>query len=202
MHRYRGQATPARDDLGHRTAIDGVPMSYDEYLSLPEGSGYSLLGGLLFREPAPTVDHQVVVDNILAFLRKYARASGGGRALREIDVHLDEGHTPVPDVCFVSVERVGHLDRGGLHGIAPDLCVEVLSPSSVHRDRGEKAEAYARHGCREYWIVDPERLRVEVFHRSAQGDFVAAGAFTVGEAFASAALPDLRVGVAEVFAEG
>jgi len=55
--------------LGHRAVIDGEPMTYGEYQSLPEGPGYSLLGGLVFREPAPTVGHQVVVDNLLWTLR-------------------------------------------------------------------------------------------------------------------------------------
>jgi len=202
MYRYRMPVRPARDDLGHRTPIDGLPMTYVQYLSLPEGSGYNLLDGLLFRDPAPTVDHQVIVDNILALLRHYARATGAGRALREIDVHLDEDNTPVPDVCFVTAERRGCLDRRGLHGIAPDLCVEVLSPISVRRDRGEKALLYARHGCREYWMVQPEGLRVEVFRSSVEGNFVPAGTFGLGETLASAALPDLRVAVAGVFAEG
>lgn len=201
MSRSRAQSTPPRDDLGHRTPIDGRPTTYNEYLSLPEGAGYSLLGGLLFREPAPTVDHQVVVDNVLALLRGHARTTGVGRALREIDVHLDEANTPVPDVCFVSAERLDRLDRRGLHGVAPDLCVEVLSPSSARRDRGEKADLYARHGCREYWLVDPERLLVDVLRPGAEGTFVAAGAFGVGGVFESRAVSGLRVMVVEVFAE-
>jgi len=176
-------------------------MSYDMYRSLPEGTGYDLLGGLCFREPMPTVSHQMVMRNILELLRRHARIGRSGVVLPEIDVHLDGENAPAPDVCFVSRDRARHLDNRGLHGIAPDLCVEVLSPSTAHRARGEKAQLYGRFGCREYWLVDCEHLRVEVLRPGSDGTFAPFGAFGKAEAFGSLAVVGLHVDVAEVFAE-
>lgn len=197
-----GRRGPAIADHGDgRVPVEGVPMRADTYLALPEGSGYDLLGGLVFREPMPAVDHQVIVDNVVALLRRHARLTGSGRALREINVHLDAENVPAPDACFVCAERLKRLRRNGLHGVAPDLCVEVLSPSSLRRDRGEKAALYARFGCREYWIVDPQASRVEVLRIRSGARFMVEGAYGVDDAFASQAVPALCVDVAEVFLE-
>ena len=176
-------------------------MGYDAYRALPEGAGYDLLGGLCFREPMPTVDHQLVVDDIVGLLRRHARRTGVGRACREIDVHLDAENCPAPDVAFISTARLPMLNHHGLHGIAPDLCAEVLSPRTARRDRGAKADLYARYGCREYWLVDPEEPAVEVLRPGADGAFDRAGRFRRGELFDCAAVPGLRVAVAEVFAD-
>ncbi len=69
-----------------------------------------------------------------------------------------------PDLLFVSDERWGIVGEKGLQG-APDLVVEILSPSTAHRDRGIKLDLYARSGVREYWIADPVRDLDEVFSR-------------------------------------
>ena len=67
-----------------------------------------------------------------------------------------------PNILFVSNERQGIIGEQQVTG-APDLMVEILSPSTAHRDRGIKLDLYARRGVREYWIVDPVEDVVDVW---------------------------------------
>ena len=68
-----------------------------------------------------------------------------------------------PDLLFVSSERRAIIGEKQIMG-APDLVVEILSPSTAHRDRGIKLDLYGRHGVRQYWIVDPVEDVVDVWH--------------------------------------
>jgi Uma2 family endonuclease len=194
-------AAAAMHGLAPRDVIGGVAMTYDEYRSLPEGRGYDLLDGLCFREPMPTLHHQLIADNVVEILRNFARRTRAGIAVQSIDIHLDPRNCPAPDVCFISTERRSHLDERGLHGVAPDLCVEVASPSTARRDRTQKAVLYGRYGCREYWLVDGARRTVEIWRVAHDGGLAPAGAHGPGEAFDSTVLPGLRVEVDAVFAE-
>ena len=67
-----------------------------------------------------------------------------------------------PDILFVSSERRGIIGENAVLG-APDLVVEILSPSTAHRDRGIKLDLYGQRGVREYWIVDPVEDVVDVW---------------------------------------
>ena len=62
------------------------------------------------------------------------------------------------------------IKKDGIHG-APDLVVEILSPSSVRHDRFEKFQIYSKYGVKEYWIVDPTGKLVEVYHL-VEGKFI------------------------------
>jgi Uma2 family endonuclease len=76
-------------------------------------------------------------------------------------VVLDEQNTVQPDLVYVSTERSEIIQRRAIFGV-PDLLVELVSPSSVRRDRYDKKELYARFGVREYWIGDPANRSLEV----------------------------------------
>ena len=78
-----------------------------------------------------------------------------------IDVRLGD-HTLVPDIVFVSRDRLSIVGQKAIVG-APDLVVEILSPSTRRRDLGRKEELYAEYGIREYWVVDPKARSVSVY---------------------------------------
>ncbi|MDE0213549.1 MAG: Uma2 family endonuclease, partial [Deltaproteobacteria bacterium] len=113
-------------------------------------------------------------------------------------VYLSETNVVQPDVLFVSSERTGIVTERCIHG-APDLVVEIASPSTVHRDRGIKRELYARHGVAEYWLVDPVTETVEVL-RLTDRRFVIAGRYNRSDTLTTSALPGLAVHLNEVFA--
>ena len=78
------------------------------------------------------------------------------------DILFSEEDIVQPDIIFVSNKNKKIITKDNIKG-APDLLVEILSPSTSKRDIGIKKKLYARHGVREYWIVDPERETVDVF---------------------------------------
>ena len=93
-----------------------------------------------------------------------------------------------PDVVFFRPERAHliDLDRAIRHG--PDLCVEILSPSTEATDRGRKLQVFARYGVPEYWIVDPVNETIEV-HRLEGAGYVLAQCASADDEISSTVLP-------------
>ena len=83
----------------------------------------------------------------------------------------------LPDVVYFAPERAHLIDIDRTIEHAPDLCVEVLSPSTQTTDRGRKMQIYARYGVREYWIVDPRTRTVEIYRLEDPGYVLAETAF-------------------------
>jgi Uma2 family endonuclease len=102
-----------------------------------------------------------------------------------------------PDVLFVAVGRASIIGEKFISA-APDLVVEVLSPSTQDRDRTLKTKLYARFGVRELWLADPEAKRIEVLTNSGDG-FRQEAVFDVGTVLRSTLLPGLEIPIADVF---
>ena len=101
-----------------------------------------------------------------------------------------------PDLLFVSDERA-HLLLGGDNVLgAPDLVVEILSPATAGRDRTLKRALYARHGVKEYWLVDPDARTVTVLGLGA-GDFEVVGTYGQGQTMSSPTLSGFSAGLDE-----
>ena len=132
-----------------------------------------------------------------SLLLAYADRSASCRVLAApCDVHLPAGHVVQPDVLVV---RHGNdiVQADAVHG-APDLVVEVISPSSPMRDRLVKRDLYAEAGIPEYWIVDPEDEAIEVFR--LEGDaYLPSGWFRGGDTLRSALLEGLEIRLPELF---
>ena len=138
-------------------------VGYDHLLSMPDdGRRYEIHGGELVVVPAPRLRHQVVVLEIFKCLDAYAAARGGRAVAAPFDIVFDEYDVVQPDVVFFRAERVRLLDLDAVTRAAPDVAVEVLSPSTAAIDRGRKMRMFARYGVPEYWIVDPLRRRIEI----------------------------------------
>ena len=103
-----------------------------------------------------------------------------------------------PDLLFVSNERA-HLLLGGanVRG-APDLVVEILSPSTAGRDRTLKRALYVKHGVKEYWLVDPDARTVTVL-RLGEGAFEVEAIYGEGQTMSSPTLTGFSVGLNEIF---
>lgn len=144
-----------------------IPYTYEDYRTLPEDMSrrYELLHGELYMVPAPTTRHQRIVRDLGFLLHAFVRDQGLGELFyAPVDVILGQGdarEVAQPDLVFITAARADIVKLHGIEG-APDLVVEVLSPGTEERDRGYKRTLYARHGVREYWIVDPEARTVDV----------------------------------------
>ena len=139
-------------------------LTYADYCALPDdGLRYEIVDGMLFAEPSPRRAHQNAVGNLFVILHAHVRAHGLGEVyVAPFDVILDPRTTVVPDLVFVVRDRLAIVAERGVEA-APDLLVEVLSLGTARRDRVRKLNAYARHGVRHYWLVDPEAKTLEAF---------------------------------------
>ncbi len=123
--------------------------------SLPEGTFVQLIENNLIMSPAPLTRHQVMIKEIYPELSMYIEKNRLGIALvAPVDVYLDKKNAFQPDIFFISNERMHLIKEDGLHG-APDLIIEILSPSTAKYDLQDKKDVYERSGVTEYWIVDP-----------------------------------------------
>lgn len=177
-----------------------VRLTVRDYLDIPEEdeNRYELIDGELYMAPAPSWEHQESTVNLVSILRAFVRANELGRVVASpIDVYLSNEDVFQPDIVFVSVERLNLIRSSGVHG-APDLVVEVLSPSTERIDRTLKAERYAMFGAKEYWQADPIAKTITVL-RARNGAFERTGVFTEGMTVETPLLPGLRVDVSAVF---
>lgn len=136
--------------------------------ALPDdGKRRELLGGELVESPSPNSRHQRVVAGIFVALRALAEAGAGEAFVAPLDVVLDEATVVQPDVFFVSARR-RRIVREVCEG-APDLVVEVTSPSTQAVDRGAKLTAYQQAGVKHYWVADPEARTLEEYVLGRRG---------------------------------
>jgi Uma2 family endonuclease len=122
-----------------------------------------LVYGVVREPPAPHYGHQSIVTRLTALLVGHVRAHQLGVVCASpIDVVLDAAAALVvqPDLLFVARERTGII-RDRIWG-APDLVVEVLSPSTARRDRTTKLAWYRRYGVRECWLLNPANSVLEI----------------------------------------
>jgi Uma2 family endonuclease len=152
--------------------VSGPPQgrwTYADYAALPDdGNRYEIIDGVLFMTPAPGTGHQSVSNLIATLLTIHVQFAGLGRVFAApIDVELAPGSVVQPDVLVVLNANLGSITPSRIVG-APDLIVEIASPSTAGYDRREKQDAYAQAGVREYWIVDPSAQTVELLTLAGQ----------------------------------
>lgn len=173
---------------------------YEEYLQLPDdGKRYEIIEGVLYVANAPTIEHQYAVSKILFYLQFHTIADDLGMVLTApIEVHLSEATRPVqPDVLFIRKARQSILTAQFCDG-APDLIVEVISPSSIRLDRQIKYRAYEQHGVTEYWLVDPKLRGVEIY-RLVDGEYALLGQYIDEDLIESSVLPGLQITAKSLF---
>ncbi len=193
---YSAPVVPPRWD----SQVDGF-MTAEEFLSLPEESTTShLIQGFLIRDPGATAPHQELVTRLILLLGTAIQQEGIGFVYTApLDVVLDVDTVLEPDLLVISKERrqiIGDRVRG-----APDLVVEIASPSTVERDLTTKRILYARYGVGEYWFVSGyDRMLIQFWQ--PKGDHYRQR--TTHEAPAkvrSVRFPNVTVGLGELFDE-
>lgn len=149
---------------------DGVRyMTLEEYASLPEqedGYTYELVRGAVVREPGPSWSHRLLQFKLGKCLDAWIEQAGQGEVGLEGDCILSENPDTVriPDVAVLLRRRSTDNEPGGWVRGAPDIAVEVLSPSNTPRQMRERMEDYFGAGALRVWIVDPAAHTV-VIHR-------------------------------------
>ncbi len=177
--------------------------TYELFRQLPEdGNRYEVIGGKLIVSPSPVVSHQRVVHKLGYFLEDWVRKTGSGEVFPgPLDVILStatpkQGYAE-PDLLFVAKERLCVITSKNVQG-APDLVVEILSPSTARYDWLEKKTAYAAAGVTHYWVVDPDHKVLTAFRLQA-GQYAFADRYESEAVFEPAGFPGLRINLAEVW---
>jgi Uma2 family endonuclease len=147
-----------------RMATEVIPkLTYEEFRQLPEdGKRYELIHGEVHLTPSPRTKHQCALQNLSRSLDPFVFKHGLGEIfVAPLDVRLTHNTAVQPDLIFASNARVKIIREDFIDG-APDLVVEILSPSTAAHDRATKLALYAEAGVPEVWLMDPLAKTVEV----------------------------------------
>ena len=173
-------------------------LTYEDYAKTPDDERWELIDGELFRMPSPNIAHQRTSRLLLLRMAPFVEERNLGEVFdAPMDVVLSDTDTVEPDLLFISRERMGIITRLNIQG-APDLVVEIHSPSTAQRDLTAKRELYARHGVKEYWPINPEARTVTVLLLD-NGDFVEVGFYREGDTVTSPTLEGFSFRVEEIF---
>ena len=179
-----------------------IRINATEYYQLPEYKEHDLIqlinGEVVISMP-PILKHQDIVREILIILALIARKLGGKAYDSPIEVRLDDHNIFEPDVLYIQADNLAITQQDVKRIVgAPNLVVEVLSPSTAKFDRQEKYQAYEKCGVQEYWIVDPVYEVVEVWNLSEAGHYIRQGAFADDDSFKSIVLSE-NISVKAIF---
>ena len=149
------------------TVISNTKVSVKEFRKMmfddDDNYYYEIINGEMIQKSAPTPIHQRICKILLIILDRYVTEKKLGEVLQSpIDVFLDDYNKPQPDLVFVSNKKKSIITNDGIMGV-PDLIVEIISPTSVIRDRIEKKNLYERMGVGEYWLIDPQYAAIEIY---------------------------------------
>lgn len=146
-----------------------VRYTYEDLLSIPEShSRHEIIDGELFATPLARWNHQQVAANLIVLLNSVVNEGKHGAVVGPMTIHLHDELVLEPDVVFIREERMHIVDPDGhVHG-APDLVVEILSPSTQRYDWNVKRKRYLENGVPELWIVDVDGRTVDVWRQEGE----------------------------------
>ena len=175
-----------------------VKFTYKDYKHTPEDKRYELLDGELIQIPTPPTAHQRARRDIGNPIHAFVTEGELGEIFfMPLDVVLSETDVVQPDLLFVSKERSYIITEKNIRG-APDLVVEVLSPSTAQRDRTLKRTLYALHGVPEYWQADTDAKNVTVLTLDG-GEYKVAGIYGEGQTLVSPLLSGFTLEIDRIF---
>jgi Uma2 family endonuclease len=127
----------------------------DDYMMLEEGAPFQLINNELITSPSPNSVHQAMAARLSQWILNFLDSKEeDGYAADSMDVVFDENNVFRPDVLYVSAVRRPEIVKDRVMG-APDLAIEMLSPSNASYDLHQKKDIYEKYGVKEYIIIDP-----------------------------------------------
>ncbi len=182
-------------------------FTYGDYLTWDDGQRWELIDGVPYNmSPAPRLRHQAISRELLTEFALHLRGNSCQVFAAPFDVRLPESdesddlvETVVQPDLLVVCDKT-KLDDAGCRG-APDLIVEILSPSTADKDLKVKFDRYQRAGVREYWIVDPTGSTVQLYTVGMDGKYGRPEVFGAADRVSVGIFPNLEIDLATVFAE-
>lgn len=177
-------------------------VTYADYLTWPDEPHYEIINGTPYLQAATSRQHQRIVSQLMGELYQFLKGKPCEVYTAPFDVRLsaskdeEEYQVVQPDISVICDKE--RLDDKGCKG-APDLIVEVLSPSTWQRDRIEKMNLYQKHGVKEYLLIYPNEKIVEQYNHDENGKYKAPKIYSEEDVFHSTIFTDLQLSMAEIF---
>jgi Uma2 family endonuclease len=192
---------PGGDEV--KPAGSGVKLTYDDYVLFPDdGMRHELIDGEHYVTPSPSLKHQKVSGNLHLMIGVWLLSHPIGQIFyAPFDVVFSKFDVVEPDLLYISNDRAqAVLTAANVQG-APEIVIEIGSPSTRARDETIKRRLYERSDVTEYWVVDPELDVIRVYRREGErfGRPVELSA-EVGDALTTPILPGLEITLSRVFA--
>ena len=135
--------------------------TYEDYLSWPEDERWEIIDGVAHMLAAPNVAHQSISFELCGQIRDYLKGKSCRAFAAPFSVRLDDDTVVEPDISVIC--DMSKLDNGKACVGAPDMIVEIMSPSASSREKVVKFNKYLQAGVREYWVVYPDSKSVSVY---------------------------------------
>jgi Uma2 family endonuclease len=180
-------------------------LTYEQYMAEPEiRKRYDIIDGMRVFMTNPTILHQKIQGNVYRGFYAWQQIGQAGEVVQapcDVLIQRSPLRTRQPDVLFISHERLGSRDLDDPSPLepAPELVVEILTPSDTRAVLGDKLADYARVAVEECWIVYRRVAGVEVLRLTPEG-WLSVATYTMGETVQSITFPTLTLAVADVFA--
>ncbi len=157
-------------EKGQSIASAKKKLTCDDYDNMtPEEWGYELIDGEIIKMTSPSIMHQRISRKIIFEIESYNRKKALGELFEApTDVKINEYNLVEPDILFISNEKQSIIKENRIEG-APDLVIEILSPSTGYYDLRKKYSIYESAGVGEYWIVDPKEKTLELYKNTEAG---------------------------------
>lgn len=176
-------------------------LTYEDLAAFPEDNlRRELIGGELIVTAAPAIRHQMAVATMVRELSIYSLEHGGEVFPAPTDVFFSDIDVLEPDVIFVTAANRGRLEAKFVRG-APDIVVEVSSPTTRRLEIVLKRDVYERYGVPEYWYVDLDADRIEVYRLDDHGRYSAPAILGGDETLTSSLLSGFSVAVGAILRE-
>lgn len=176
--------------------------TYDDYLNWTDDQRIELIDGQIYLMAPPSTMHQRILREIFTVFSVYLKGKKCEAFCAPFGVKFTEKSekdikTVVePDIVVICDKS--KLDNDGCKG-APDLIVEITSPSTVRRDRVEKFNLYEKYGVKEYWIVEPDLKIVNVFALQENNRYGRPEIYTEEDKIKVSIFDDLSIDLKDVF---
>ncbi|MDR1702198.1 MAG: Uma2 family endonuclease [Sporomusaceae bacterium] len=186
---------------------DDLFYTYEDYAKLDADQRYEVINGAIYLMTSPNRKHQRISGNLFRKIGNYLEGKKCEVYNAPFDVILPKkGETKKtastiiqPDIFVVCDEN--KLDDNSCVG-APDLIIEILSPSSVKLDKIIKRSLYELHGVKEYWLVDPVHQIIDRFYYDeVLKEYKKPESFSRDDVITPMIFPDLPINLAEIFPE-
>ena len=175
-------------------------LTYEDYVLLtpPDSGNYELHNGQIIYMASPIPPHQIVSNNLATNLTVHLRKHKLGRIFTApMDVVFNPIDTFQPDIFFLSNDQLHLIGDKKIEG-APDLIVEILSPSNNPKEMGYKKVIYEMSGVKEYWIINLKK-QILTQYENIDGEFVSRRIFQITDTLTSLTIKDFETPMSELF---